>query len=148
MKTIVGFAASCMVLAVSLGVGLGHTHADEKGTADQKTLMKRKLNESKTLLEGLALEDYEKIAESANQLNLISMEAQWTELLSPRYGEFGAEFRRAVDRVKDMAEKENLDGATLNFMNVIMTCVQCHNAVRGEENIASLPDLSFLAARD
>lgn len=138
MKKYLLIATACAVAAgLAIGLGVSVSTAQEE-VSDQKTLMKRKLNVAKTLLEGLALEDYSKISASAEQLSMISMEAQWTELLSPRYGRFGSEFRTAVERVKDMADKENLDGATLNFMEVVMACVRCHTAVRGEENIAAL----------
>lgn len=101
-------------------------------------LMRSKLTHAQTAMEGLALEDYEKIKSSGKELILISQQAEWTTLKSPRYHQLAGEFRGAVQKMVDMAEEKNLDGATLSFLQVTMSCVECHKLVRSSEKVAML----------
>jgi hypothetical protein len=48
----------------------------------------------------------------------------------------GEEFRSALDRIVLSAEKQNIDGAALNYVQVVLTCVQCHKIVREGEQFA------------
>jgi cytochrome c556 len=123
-----------MALAVVLSVGiLAVTSPAEEPKKDKdgtQALMQRKLKESQKALEGIALNDYNKISASADELIDISKTAEWKVLKDPQYEVFSNEFRRRVDQMRTAAKEKNLDGATLAYMEVTMSCVRCHKHVR------------------
>ena len=119
----------CFTLKVRADVKL-----QEKETSD---LMQKKLRHAQALLEGLAKEDFAKIKENANELTAISLDALYSKKHPPQYNQLSSEFRYATEKVAKMAEEKNLDGATLNYMRVVMSCVECHKLVRGQEETAS-----------
>lgn len=103
---------------------------------DSSALMKRKLKHSQDILEGLAIEDFAKIRASAKELVAISQETQWKAIQAPQYATLAAEFRAAVAKLDSMAEAKNLDGATLGFVKVTLSCVDCHKLVRDQQKVA------------
>lgn len=100
--------------------------------------MHQKMSEAQNLLRGLALEDYEGIKWSAQKLSSISIVAMQSQPKSGKYAVYGDQFRSALKDTISMAEEENLEGATLHFMETVMTCVRCHKEVRDGQSVASL----------
>jgi hypothetical protein len=96
----------------------------------KESLMKKKLAQSQKVLEGIAMEDYKKIAAGAEQLIAISKAAQWKAVKSARYEVYSNEFRRQADKLIDKAKAKDLDGATLAYVEMTLTCVKCHKHVR------------------
>lgn len=137
-----------LVIAI-VGVTMDATKAaatdettEKNAQAVSKSLMRQKLERSQKLLEALALADFGKIATNAEDLQRISLEARWTQPHSPEYSQYGEDFRNALTRVVAASENHNIDGAALNFVQVILTCVQCHKVVREGEELASVGDLN------
>lgn len=95
--------------------------------------MRAKLGHSQDVLEGLALEDFDKIARGAQELALASQASSWQVLQTEDYARQSAEFRRSCDSLRTAAKAGNLDGAALAWMEVTMKCVQCHKYVRGQQ---------------
>ena len=95
--------------------------------------MRAKLAHSQDVLEGLTLEDYDKIARGAQELALASQASSWQVLQTEDYARQSAEFRRSCDSLRNAAKAHNLDGAALAWMEVTMKCVQCHKYVRGQK---------------
>ncbi len=116
---------------VLLGVGVAMHAADERPN-QVRDFMRPKLAHSQKLLEGLTLENFDMIAKSARALSLLSQESQWRVLQTPDYLHESQEFRRKADRLTTAARERNLDGATLAFMELTLTCVQCHKHVRDQ----------------
>jgi hypothetical protein len=106
--------------------------------AKLSTLMADKLRQSQRLIEGIALADFNKIAESAERLIQISKTAEWFAFKTPRYELYSNEFRRAAETVAQKAKARNIDGVVLAYMDLTMTCVRCHQYVR-EVRDASIP---------
>lgn len=96
------------------------------------SLMQQKLSHAQALLEGLALEDFESIATHAQALQQISLEADWAGIPNKDYGEYGNKFREAASKTEKAATEGNLDSAAWQYMQVVVTCVECHKAVRGQ----------------
>lgn len=92
--------------------------------------MRAKLHHSQRLLEGITLEDYELIAKHAQDLSLLSQEANWRVLQTPEYLQHSVEFRRTADALTEAARKKNLDGAALGYVDLTMKCINCHKYVR------------------
>lgn len=102
------------------------------------TFMQAKLDHSKKLLEGLALEDFNLIARESQQLSLLSQATNWQVLQTEEYLEQSAEFRRTADALTEAAREKNLDGAALRFVDLTMKCVNCHKYVR-KVRLAAIP---------
>lgn len=107
--------------------------SQEKKKREPDPLMAAKLKESQTLLEGLALNDFAKVQKSAEELLRISKEAQFRKALNtPRYDQHANSFQRAAETLIEKAKAKNIDGATLAYMDMTMTCVRCHQHTREE----------------
>jgi hypothetical protein len=61
---------------------------------------------------------------------LLSHEQAWRVIQTEEYLQRSAEFRRSIDALTEAAKKQNLDGATLAYVDATMKCVECHKYVR------------------
>jgi hypothetical protein len=104
---------------------------------DTDELMRRKLQHSQKVLEGVALADFDKIAKHAEELTLISKRASFRVYKTPLYELYSNEFRATAEELIKHAEKENLDAAALSYVELTLTCVKCHKHVR-EKRMARL----------
>jgi cytochrome c556 len=102
------------------------------------TFMRAKLDHSKKVLEGLALEDYPMIARESQELSLLSQATNWQVLQTAEYLEQSQDFRRTADALTEVAREKNLDGAALRYVELTMQCVNCHKYVR-KTKLASIP---------
>jgi hypothetical protein len=93
-------------------------------------LMKKKLTHAQKVLEGLAKNDPDNIVLHAEELIEISKRAQWKVLETPLYVMYSSEFRNAAEDVVKAGKRKNIDGATLAYVEMTMTCVKCHKHVR------------------
>jgi hypothetical protein len=125
-----------VVLAAVLGTAAGLARGQD---ATPKELMRSKLNHSQKLLEALVLEDFRGMAKQSQALSLLSLAASWQVLQTPEYAHQSLEFRRAADALHNAAEKKNLDGAALAYVQMTMKCVSCHKYVRGVRMAAAEP---------
>ncbi len=92
--------------------------------------MQVKRQHAHELLDGLALEDYGRIAKYSEKLSLLSHEASWKVLQTPDYLEHSRSFRKSTNQLAKAAKAKNLDGATLAYFQVTLNCVNCHKYVR------------------
>ena len=145
-KHVVTVVALCAV-AVASAAGWRAVTAQQLAQADIDMAMQEKLTEAQRLLAALSVEDFEQMEESANSLVRISLQAMWAKPDSPTYGNLGVRFRENAKSIADMAEAENLDGATLHYLSLVMTCVECHKLVRGVEEIAWLHEADLFAPK-
>ncbi len=124
-----------MVLAVLLAGSFSLAQSRRNRAA--KEFMQDKLDLSQRVLEGLAMENYELIIAKATKLSAMTQEADWRVFENPDYERYSIDFRRHVDSVRKAAANQNLDGATLSYVKMTMSCVECHKFVRGKK-LASL----------
>jgi hypothetical protein len=95
--------------------------------------MRQKLDFSKQALEGLALEQFGLIEKNAKALRRLSEAAEWEVPTIPNATDYVAlttEFQRNADELAREARQRNIDAATLAYLKLTMTCVQCHKYVR------------------
>lgn len=111
-------------------------------------LMIEKLHAAQKLLEGIALGKTAQIEKQADELIRISKTAEWLENKEPRYQQFSNDFTRAAETIVRKAKAKNLDGATLAYFDLTMTCVRCHQHVREIRDARgpALPGVNALAA--
>jgi hypothetical protein len=104
-----------------------------------RPIMKAKLANAQALLEGLTLEDFDKIRLNAHTLYELSQAAEWHVHKTVAYERFSTMFRENVSDLLQQAMKDNLEGATLAYLQMTMTCVKCHSYMR-DEGLARLDD--------
>ena len=102
---------------------------EEKRPA-QSDFMIVKLDMARDVVAGLASADFEKIANSANEMKKLSMESGWNVQTTPAYLKLSSEFRDSAERLRKAAEKKNIDGSTLAYFEVTLNCVRCHKYIR------------------
>ncbi len=98
--------------------------------------MQRKLDYTRAVVDGLATENYEKISKGAQDLMLMSHEADWKVITSPEYLKMSSEFRTTAERLRDQGDQKNLDGATLAYFEVTLSCIRCHKQLRQQSGRA------------
>jgi hypothetical protein len=120
---------TCFALVASLCLGLGWTSAAQQKEAI-RILMIEKLDKSKSVLEGIALADFRKITTGAEKLLSLTKTEEWFTYKTPRYELYTSEFRRAAESLVASAKGKNLDGVTLAYFDLTMSCVRCHRYIR------------------
>lgn len=102
-------------------------------------LMVAKMKASHRVLEGIALSDYKRLKAGADELVRIAAAAEFmTAYKSEEYVVRLNDFRRAAQSVAKAAKEENLDGATLAYLDMTLSCVKCHRLTRDKPD-ARLP---------
>lgn len=102
------------------------------GAGDPLTaeVMREKLALSQQVLKGLALQDFGLMRSGADRLVKLSQASGWTPRQSPEYELFTTEFRRAAAELSRAAADKNIDGATLAYTQMTVSCVSCHKYLR------------------
>jgi len=115
------------IVLLALAAGLAGEDPDEEKT---KALMRKKLENAQKVLEGVAMRDFSLIGKHAEELMLLSQQAEWHVMKTPRYEVCSNEFRRSVDDLIQKAKDKNIDGAALSYVEMTLACVKCHKYVR------------------
>ena len=117
-----------LVLCLAGGFPALKSHGEQKDKPND--LMRKKLQHSQKVLEGIALGDFKLIARQADELISVSKTAEWKALNTPKYEIYSNEFRRSAENLIKNAKDKNIDGATLAYVELTMNCVKCHKHVR------------------
>jgi cytochrome c556 len=104
--------------------------ADSSETEDFDFWMNVKLLESQKLLEALAKSDFDTLAKSSQTLATLSAVEGFVRRRIPGYATQLRSFEFAVDEIKEQAMRENIEGVTLGFQQLTLSCVNCHKQVR------------------
>ena len=119
-----------IVLAVAGVISLTLAQPERKPTT--KEFMAEKLVLSQVLLRGLALEEFELLRANAAQLSAMSKQADWRVFQNPDYDHQSTIFQRHANALVRAAESKDIDGATLAYLRLTLSCVDCHKLVRGK----------------
>ncbi len=95
-----------------------------------KEFMRKKLDSAQSILEGLALEDFKRIAKGAAELKAASTSAEFNVINDGFYNAYADKFRRTTEKMTKAARENNVDGATLGYLDMTLSCVECHKYVR------------------
>lgn len=95
--------------------------------------MKKKMEYSQNILEGLAKADFAAIEKNASSMNSLAQIENWVRANTPEYKRELTTFRAANKGLIRMAQDEDVDGATLAFMQLTQSCVQCHKLIRDSQ---------------
>jgi hypothetical protein len=127
----------CLALpafAVMFSCALATVGKDEP-RGELRKFMRQKLEHSKGVLEGLALEDFDMIARNADAMRTLGQDARWRVSPNLNYLRLSSEFQDLANELVRSARKRNLDGATLAYVDLTLNCVKCHKLVRDERLI-------------
>ena len=134
------------ILAVLVGSGQAQEKKAKESPKKGPSVMQRKLAHAQKVLEALALNEFDKMAASAAELQQCAREASWMVVKTPKYELYSNDFVRQLDTLQTAAKKKNTDAAALAYVEVTLTCVKCHKYIR-EEGVGAAPDLSPLGDR-
>ena len=92
--------------------------------------MRKKLEYSEKILGGLAAADFDTIGKTARTMSSLTHMEKWVRGTVPEYRTQLQVFQNANEQIIRAADKENLDGAALAYVQLTLSCVNCHKVVR------------------
>jgi hypothetical protein len=133
-RTLAFVATSALALSATPGIGQQKDKPDAPSQPNEAMVMQLKLKRSQALLEALAKEDYKTLEENAESLVRISDSTAFLRAYKTEEYEFQAQvFKRTAISLAAKAKEKNLDGATLAYTEMTISCVKCHNYFRGRK---------------
>lgn len=112
-------------------LGISATWAEDQPKKDEPSIwMKQKLVYSQRILNGLATEDFDLIAENATAMKGLSRIEAFVRGKTEGYRTHLKTFEFATNELIRNSEQQNLDGATLAFTQMTISCVNCHKVIR------------------
>jgi hypothetical protein len=120
----------CLLFLVLAGPLAPLTGQSRRPAEPLKQLMFDKMKNAQLVLEGLAMADFAKIRRGGEDLIRLSKTAEWMVRKTPQYELQSNEFRRAAEVMVQKAREKNIDGVTLAYMDLVRSCVRCHEYVR------------------
>jgi hypothetical protein len=104
-------------------------HADEKPT----DWMQMKLQLSQEILAGLTRGDFAAVESQAQKMNVVNFMEKLVTADRPHYKEYTRQLNAFETANRDLlrqAAAKNTEGATLAYVQLTISCVQCHKVVR------------------
>lgn len=95
--------------------------------------MQKKLDYSSGILRGLSMGNFELIETNANQMRLLNKIEGFVRGRNAQYRTQIQTFERVTDEVVRQARKENIEGVTLAYHQLTVSCVRCHQSLRESE---------------
>lgn len=130
------------VLSLSVVYAVDPPRQEKESPPTQLTpLMHMKLDKAKAILEGLTMEDFEKISSSARSLRLLSMESGWNVIQTQEYAVQSEDFRRSADLIAEAASDKDIHRAALGYVALTVRCVECHSYMRKHRIEVTKPDI-------
>jgi cytochrome c556 len=101
-----------------------------KEDSDISLWMDVKVKESQKVFVALAKADFESIQESTQKLKTLSDLEGFVRRRAPGYLTQLRSFEFAVQDIEANAKKKNIEGVTLGFNQLTLSCVNCHKQIR------------------
>ncbi|MGB6045781.1 MAG: hypothetical protein WBF93_21680 [Pirellulales bacterium] len=109
----------------------GEKSAESEGdTGPASVWMRIKMRASQGVLEGLAKSDFQMIYRNAEKMKRFGKIERWARIKNEEYQTQLRFFNQSNADLMRQAKQENLDGATLAFMQLTASCVHCHRTIR------------------
>ena len=89
-----------------------------------------KLDKAQAIFAALTEADYATIADCAKQLRTLGEFEGFVRKGTPGYLTQLRSFQFAAAEIEKQAKQENIEGVTLGFQQLTLSCVHCHNALR------------------
>jgi hypothetical protein len=123
------------LIVATLFAGTRSTYTQKEAAV--KEAMRQKVAYSQQVLVGITLENYGLIANNAKKLVELSNKTNWYSRQVPEYELFLNEFRRRAQEVMEAGQQKNLDAASLAYVQMTLSCVNCHKFVRKSSDTGS-----------
>ena len=131
------FVLSTALIAVfvlvlsSVGKSQDQETDKSKELTSNQMLMRDKLVQMNRILEGITLDKFDQVEESAKTLKMISRAASW-HIVDPtqRYERLSKNFQEQTTDLERHAKEQNVEAATLDLVRINITCTQCHQHMR------------------
>jgi hypothetical protein len=117
------------VLCATLLLALTTSSAAQLPRLDE--LMRQKLEHGQNLFEAVVLADHVSVERYAYELTLLSEASTWTPLRTHQYLSYASTFRDAAASLQEAARDRDQDKVSSAYMELVASCVQCHQHVRG-----------------
>lgn len=95
--------------------------------------MEKKLEYSQDILRGLVTGDLDDVANKAEQMRLLSKVEGWVRNSKSGYRAQLQAFELANSELLRNARANKIDGATIAFQQLTVSCVSCHKIIRNVE---------------
>ena len=92
-------------------------------------LMREKLEYSKEMVEAVVLGNHEAVERLAGLLIEVSDEGVWSSSQEPEYLHYSRDFREVAANLIEQAQENDLDGISLGYVELTLTCVRCHRYI-------------------
>lgn len=92
--------------------------------------MQKKLEFSKNILAGISTADFDKIVENGEAMRKLSAIEGFIRGRTPDYRAQLEIFEESAGEIIRQAKKDNLEGASLAFTQLTISCVNCHKQLR------------------
>ena len=89
-----------------------------------------KVEESQKVFAALARADFKGIVASTEKLKKVSKVEGLVRRNAPGYRTQLGSFEFAVDEIQQQAKQENIEGVTMGFNQLTLSCVNCHRQLR------------------
>jgi cytochrome c556 len=128
----------CLVMLALIGtaaiVAMGADPAkDAEDRKARDTLMDKKLEYAQQVLAGLSREDYDLVVKNAKAMNGLTELQKFFRADSPEYYAQLRIFEFANNELVRLAEEKNLDGISTAYVQLTLSCVNCHKYVRAHQ---------------
>ncbi len=121
---------NCLLAGLLACALVAPAQADEKDESKASFWMQKKLEYTEYILVGLTSGDFDEIAENARSMNALGHLERWVRANSSEYRQQLKIFQNANRQLVEMADAENLDGAAIAYVQLTLSCVNCHKYVR------------------
>lgn len=95
-----------------------------------------KLEHSQEILAALARADFDAVKKNAAELQSMSRLEGFVRRGTPGYTTQLRAFEFGVKEILEQARRENVEGVTLGFQQLTLSCVNCHKHLRSAEGAA------------
>jgi hypothetical protein len=119
------------LLLIPMAIGVFAVRGQGPPPAENlKQLMRHKLKQSQSVLEGLVQNNARMIMDNARELRKVGEDSQWRVSPNISYIKYSEEFVRLADLLGQRAKENDLSGATLAYLRMTINCIECHKYVR------------------
>jgi hypothetical protein len=123
-----------LVLAIPTAFAQNKKAAKDSPAADSKSTTQEFMQSKKAhmadLFDGVLNKDFGKAAEKAKVLMMLSRASTWHQIDSEEYQRHSNLFQEALRFFIEKAEAKNVEGVSIGYVRLSMSCMHCHHEVR------------------
>ncbi|EMI19509.1 hypothetical protein RMSM_03567 [Rhodopirellula maiorica SM1] len=109
--------------------------------------MEKKLDYSTAILRGLAMQDFDEIQANAQKMRVLNTMEGFVRSRNKEYRKHVNTFQVVTDELITQSKQKNIDGVTLAFNQLTVSCVRCHQSLREDGDSDAETTLSVPSTR-